>query len=296
MTTSIYHHLADISSPFSSILLDAYGVFWGGNEVGVLPGCSQVMQNLVESGKTVGILSNSTQLAAKEEAKFLRHGLIRGKHYHFIITSGEVAKRIFSSNSLPFQTPQQRYVLSSPPHPSYASHLTLFEGSPFLETNQLDQADFVYPSIPHLNGQDQVDAEVFKNSLQAFYDANLPMVCANPDHFAHEGKPPKLVVRQGAVASIYESLGGQVFYIGKPSPTMFQVATEEFKHQELAKILMVGDTPETDIKGAKMFGIRSALILKTGMMAERIRKFGLEPSLTKLETDHIPTFFIQQLA
>lgn len=63
---TIYPDLLSISDKYQGILLDAYGVFWGGNAFGLLPGAKEVMQQLVAKGKIVGILSNSTQLAAKE--------------------------------------------------------------------------------------------------------------------------------------------------------------------------------------------------------------------------------------
>ena len=45
-----------MKEPFKGVLLDAYGVFWGGNDIGVLPGAKEVMEKLVSDGKIVGIL------------------------------------------------------------------------------------------------------------------------------------------------------------------------------------------------------------------------------------------------
>src|SRR5262245_7458182 len=104
-TLEMFPSLLSISDRFSAILLDAYGVFWGGNDCGLLPGSKEVMGNLLLQGKIVGILSNSTQLASKEINKLKLHGLIQGKHFHFLITSGEVARSIFLNEKLPFETP-----------------------------------------------------------------------------------------------------------------------------------------------------------------------------------------------
>ena len=57
----IYPNILHISEKFKGILLDAYGVFWGGNECGLLPGALNAMEKLVGEGKIVGILSNTTQ-------------------------------------------------------------------------------------------------------------------------------------------------------------------------------------------------------------------------------------------
>lgn len=82
VTNEIFPGVAQVSSRFTGILLDAYGVFWGGNDVGLLPGSKEIMEKLVSSGKIVGILSNSTQLASKEINKLNLHGLFQGKHFH----------------------------------------------------------------------------------------------------------------------------------------------------------------------------------------------------------------------
>lgn len=293
-----YSTFNEISAPFPGILLDAYGVFWGGNGVGLLPGCKEIMEKLVASGKIVGILSNSTQLAQKEIDKLSTHGLIEGKHFHFLITSGEVTRAIFANQQLPFPTPNKKFYLFGEAHPKFSSHQPLFALSPYQETEDISKADFIYLSIPHIGGEDQLDPQVFFDKVLAFSDSKLPMVCANPDRFAHEGSPARLVVRQGTIAAMYEKLGGEVFYIGKPSDKMFYAAMEAFFHYRLAdqkEILMVGDTPETDIRGASAFGMSSALITTTGVLAERISQHGLEETLKAFTAHDFPTYFIKAL-
>ncbi len=61
------------------------------------------------------------------------------------------------------------------------------------------------------------------------------------------------------------------------------------------QILMVGDLPETDIRGAREFGMASALVLKTGIMADRIAMEGVESAIRQLAPYDYPDFFIHQL-
>jgi len=278
--------LLSISDKFQGILLDAYGVFWGGNAYGLMPGSKEVMEELVARGKIVGILSNSTQLAAKEIEKLEKHGLIQGKHYHFFITSGEVVRHFFLSEKLPFT--RKSYWLLGDIHPKYSSHELLFDGTPYRQTAHIQDADFIYLSIPHIDGEDQTDPEIFRPQVEKIRSFNLPMICPNPDLFAHEGNPPRAVVRQGSIAKIYEELGGHVSYIGKPDPRAFQLALDRFRGIPKEKILMVGDTPETDIRGARRFGMPSALITQTGMMSGR--------SVHDLPAEDTPDFLFERLA
>lgn len=293
-----FPNLDSISAPFKGILLDAYGVFWGGNSLGLLPGSKEAMEQLVSDGKIVGILSNTTQLAAKEMHKLHTHGLMQDRHFHFLVTSGEIAKSLFLHEELPFATPRKKYWLFGSVHPGFASHDPIFQDTAYKETPHLDEADFIYISIPHMKGEDQTNREVFREELHALKETGLLMVCPNPDQFAQEGNPPKAVVRQGSIAALYEELGGQVFYIGKPSSMAYVTAMKHFFRHHIvqpAEVLMIGDNPETDIRGARQFGMRAALVIQTGLMAERIAHQGLEKMLQELSQNDIPHFFLERL-
>jgi len=297
-STPIHPNVNAVSSSFPAVLLDAYGVFWGGNQTGLLPGAKETMSHLVSQGKIVGILSNTTQLVAKEIRKLQAHGLEQGQHFHFLLTSGEIGRAIFLNDDLPFPSPQKTFYLLGGLHPRFSSHQAIFEGTIFHETPHLAEADFIYISIPHLHGEDQTDPEVFREQIIPLIGSNSPMICPNPDRFAHEGSPPKAVVRQGSIAAIYEELGGQVFYIGKPHSMVYEAAMEQFTRHNITKrsdVLMVGDTPETDIRGAQQFGMPAALVTHTGIMADRIDTIGFDSAIKQLTSHETPNFFIGTL-
>lgn len=291
-------NITSISDPYEGILLDAYGVFWGGNSVGLFPGSNEIMENLIKKGKIVGILSNSTQLAANEIDKLRNYGLIPGRHFHFLTTSGEVAKEIFRHEQFPFVTPRKKYWLLGEPHPNFSSHLPIFKESSYTETSNIQEADFIYVSIPHINGEDQTNPDLFLVKLEQLKGCGIPMVCTNPDRVAHEGSPPRAVVRQGSIAKMYERIGGQVFYIGKPSSIVYSAAMNLFNQYRIIdrkQVLMVGDTPETDVKGARNFGMPAALVTKTGVMSDRISKDGFDHTVGRFSSDEIPEYFIAHL-
>lgn len=298
-TIHIFPGIDPIAGNFKGVLLDAYGVFWGGGGIGLLPGAQEMMEKLVSNGKIVGILSNSTQPASKEMVKLQKHGVVQGKHFHFFVTSGEVARDVFVNRMLPFETPRDSYYLFGGVHPKFSSHEAIFQGTGFKETTHIDAADFLYLSIPHINGIDQTDPELFREEVSKIIDKKLPMVCPNPDRFAHEGNPPIAVVRQGSIAALYEEMGGNVFYIGKPHPMAYAMALAHFKDHQItdpAQILMVGDTPETDIRGAQRLGMKSALVVNTGIMADRVAHHGLDCAINQISSDDFPSYFIQRFA
>lgn len=286
------------SRDYSALLLDAYGVFWAGNAQGAFEGAQSTMARIFAQGKKIGIVSNSTQTSQKELSKYAAHGFIQGKHFHFLITSGDLAKDRFSSEQLPFPTPTKRYVLFCPPHPRFAHPSSLFADTPFQETNEVSNADFIYITIPHRDGEDLEEREAFRPMVERFLPSRKPMVCANPDRYAHENSPPRPVVRQGTIASLYEEMGGQVFYCGKPYSPIYSLALDRLNRiSPTAKegVLMVGDTPETDVRGARAFGLHSALITHTGIMAERLAREGTLAFQQLPQTD-IPHLLIERFS
>ncbi|MBI5346684.1 MAG: TIGR01459 family HAD-type hydrolase [Chlamydiae bacterium] len=260
----------DLVDLYDYFLLDASGVFWGSSETGMLPGARETMGHLVSLGKKVGILSNSSQLAAKEKAKLAKHGVQEGSHYHFLLTSGEVTKELLISEKLSFPTPKKKYWLFGVDHPRFASHSILFQDTGYSQTKCLEEADFIYIAIPHIDGIDQENPEVFLKQIKDVIKA-VPVLCANPDHFVPEGLLKRLVVRQGMIAHMFQNQGAQVNFIGKPFSTVYEKALQLFPVAlQPEKILMIGDTPETDIRGARQMGMATALVTKTGVMHQRI--------------------------
>ena len=86
----------------------------------------------------------------------------------------------------------------------------------------------------------------------------LPLLCANPDvkMFGAQGFLPG----PGALAQFYESLGGEVTYIGKPHRAIFVAALHLLGDPPPSRVLMVGDSVNHDIAGGNGVGLLTALI------------------------------------
>lgn len=290
--------LLEATESFAGVLLDAYGVFWSGNATGLIPGADAAMKELVKRGKVVGILSNATRLGDQEIEKVKNFNLHLGKHFHFFLTSGDITRYILLSGSLPFSIKCKKFFVLGGPYPSVPIHKDLFTGTCYEETQDISEAGFIYASTPQILGKDQTDPQLFRRTVEKCKQADIPMICSNPDLFAHEGKPPLMVVRQGSIARMYEEMGGVVYYIGKPYYEAYDKAMQLFGMLGVFdphKILMIGDTPETDIRGANTYGLKSALLIGTGIMAERIQKHGLGKAMSSLSSHDIPNYFLDRL-
>ena len=95
------------------------------------------------------------------------------------------------------------------------------------------------------------------------------MICTNPDLIVDRGNKRELCA--GSVAMVFEKLGGEVIYFGKPYPEVYNQSTDN----KNKKILAIGDNLNTDIKGANLLNYDS-MIITNGIHKEEINRDGIE--------------------
>jgi HAD superfamily hydrolase (TIGR01459 family) len=103
----------------------------------------------------------------------------------------------------------------------------------------------------------------YEAMLAQFRRRNVPMICANPDLMVERGD--KLVYCAGALAELYEKLGGEVIYAGKPHLPVYDIAMEIIvgirgKPIERSRVLAIGDGLRTDMAGAEAAGLDALFI------------------------------------
>jgi len=96
------------------------------------------------------------------------------------------------------------------------------------------------------------------------------MVCGNPDVVVERGD--KLVYCAGAIADLYQTMGGEVLYAGKPYKPIYEMALDLAKKargRDVApgRVLAIGDSVRTDLKGARTMGV-DFLFITSGIHAE----------------------------
>jgi ribonucleotide monophosphatase NagD (HAD superfamily) len=95
------------------------------------------------------------------------------------------------------------------------------------------------------------------------------MICANPDIVVQRGD--KMIYCAGALAALYETLGGRVLMAGKPHAPIYAAAyaeAERLAGRPLSKdtMLAIGDGLPTDVKGAANEGL-PVLFIASGIHA-----------------------------
>ena len=119
------------------------------------------------------------------------------------------------------------------------------------------------------------DLRYYKELLEEHI--NKKMICTNPDLIVDRGDKRELCA--GSVASVFEKIGGEVVYFGKPFPEVYNQSINNKKKN----ILSIGDNLNTDIKGANLLNYDS-LIISNGIHKDEIRKEGIDIVSKKYET------------
>jgi HAD superfamily hydrolase (TIGR01459 family) len=130
--------------------------------------------------------------------------------------------------------------------------LSLFAGLD-VERVPLEQAGAVI--CTGLVHDDRETPDDYTELLAAIKARDLTFICANPDKRVRKGN--QLLWCAGALAKNYEALGGKVLMAGKPYAPIYDLARKKAAALigKDAKILAIGDGPETDILGATNQGI-----------------------------------------
>ena len=119
------------------------------------------------------------------------------------------------------------------------------------------------------------DLNYYKELLKEH--VNKKMICTNPDLIVDRGTKRELC--GGSVALVFEKMGGEVIYFGKPFPAVYNQSIDN----KNKKILSIGDNLNTDIRGANLLDYDS-LLISNGIHKDEIKKEGIEIVSKKYET------------
>lgn len=239
-------HLAPLAGRYAALLCDAWGVIHNG--VRVFDAAAEALSRFRASCGPVIILTNAPRPASVIPSQLDRLGLPR-RAYDGVVTSGD-ATRAEIVRRLPAPAFRLGPEKDDP----------LFDGIA-IEFAPLEASSFII--CTGLANDQQETPEAYRPLLERAASRRLPMICANPDIVVRWGG--RLIYCAGALAEIYEQLGGEVVYGGKPHPAIYDLARAKIAAISGApidprKILCVGDGLRTDIAGANAQGFDAIYI------------------------------------
>lgn len=242
-------NILKIIDNFDVFLLGFSGVLSEGD--GIKSEALTTMINLKKSGKKIILLSNTSYRIATL-AKILHDNKVPLSMFDSIITAGEILHyHLKARQGIYAALGNKYYQLGSQDEDG------VFAGLDFEKVNDIAKADFLYM---HDVSQAEDTIDKYRQELEHASSLGMPFVCAGNDTSAY--KNGKVCLAPGAIAEQYAILGGQIITVGKPDVAVMDYALEDYKNQDKSRILMIGDNLTTDIKGANLLGIASALISK----------------------------------
>jgi len=139
----------------------------------------------------------------------------------------------------------------------------LYAGFDLDLTGSCEDADFI--SCTGLFDDETETAEDYRDRLAVAAARGLTFICANPDRVVQRGD--RLIFCAGALADLYESLGGPVIMAGKPFAPIYDLALAEAekltgKPVDRSRVLCIGDGVITDVLGAQNQALACLFIAK----------------------------------
>jgi len=265
----------EIADNYRAIFFDAFGVLK--NSEKVFDGVPELIADLQRSGKEIFIVTNDSSKAPEQMARAYRHP-----------EQGEVIgpERVISSGLL------ARDFLANKVRRGWVAYLGTEASAYYIKDAGLSPVPVAECEEEHapkalvlLDDEGFDWARDINKAINWVRRFHIPVLIANAD-LEYPRKEAEVGIAIGGLGRLMEHLLRKTFIrFGKPDPMMFAFAYQQLlnKRPELTMrdILMVGDTLETDIRGANAFGVDTALVLSGNTLAQNvevaIRSSGIIP-------------------
>ena len=241
---------AEIAADYDAVLCDIWGVLHNGRAP--FAGVDDALAAYRAQGGKVLLLSNAPRPGATALHRLDTIGNRRSS-YDDILTSGDASRA--KLNALGAQGQSCCHI-----GPDKDADLT--DGLDIAITDMAEADVVLFSGMYDDINETPADYTALLTEMQA---RGLPMICPNPDRTVMVGD--QIIYCAGAVAELYENMGGEVIWMGKPYPVVYQRAAAmlaEMCDRDSPRVLAIGDGPKTDIPGAEAAGI-DALFISGGL-------------------------------
>jgi HAD superfamily hydrolase (TIGR01459 family) len=243
--------LSDIAANYDAILCDVWGVVHNG--VAHFAQAVEALRRFRAKGGRVVLITNAPRPNAKIIAMLDR---LKVPHdaYDGVVSSGDVTVALVAARG------------AAP---------VAYLGPDFDQSIFIDAERATGHAIPRVSLKEAayvvctglIDARVekpedYRARFEEMKARRLDFICANPDIVVELGD--KLFYCAGALAELYEAMGGTVIQAGKPYAPIYDralaVATGQGEAIDRSRVLAIGDGINTDIKGGANYGVDTLFV------------------------------------
>jgi HAD superfamily hydrolase (TIGR01459 family) len=265
--TTVIAALAQISQPYDAVFCDLWGCLHNG--VSAFPAAVAALQQFRAQGGRVVLVTNAPRPSRFVIAGLDRIGVPRSA-WDAVVSSGDAAQDALFSGAVG----RRVWHLGPAKDDGFFTQVPAeWADAPPVERVPLTEAEAIVCTGPF---DELTEApEDYRPRLLLAKARGLPMLCANPDLVVDMGA--RRIYCAGAIAALYEEMGGQALYFGKPHPPIYDLAMRRlaaFGGAGAGRVLAIGDGIGTDIAGAAGEGF-DALFITGGLAAA---DFGPDPA------------------
>jgi len=231
--------LDTLDPKYRLVLCDVWGVVHNGVEL--YPGAAERLGQWRAQGRCVALITNAPRTEEAVAQQLAGIGL-RHDAYDFIATSGEagIAALLAVGEPVGFiGTAGDRAVLEG-------------RGVQISEDGRF--SELACTGIR----EGEANPEEYRTELERLLDRDVLMHCLNPDRIVMRGGIAEACA--GALADIYQMLGGRVTWYGKPFPAIYEHALRRAGNPPKDEVLAVGDGLQTDVLGAARMGFDTVFV------------------------------------
>jgi len=280
LETAIYKHYLEIIAPtlqntkgdpwnvkydilmhYGSFLLDGWGTLYSSDNF-IYPGVMDFMAELRKANKNVRLITNSASRSIKQILEDL-HAVGLDFDRHEIISSGSLLALLNENIGL-----KEAYYLGGE------------GGRSFMEEAKIEIVENPSDPIVILCGIKPTQSEMDK-AIKILSNKNSKVLVLNPDVYAPDQNGEKIPVTGLIANTLKEKTGCNLLFCGKPFPLIFEIALRSLI-PSTESVIMLGDTLGTDIAGANIAGIDSALVLGRNVKEDELRddiyELGISPT------------------
>ena len=243
--------LQSIADNYDLFYIDLWGVIHNG--IKLHNSAIVALNELKKKNKNFVLLTNAPRPNTTVNKFLEKMGMSEDLRKH-VFTSGEA-----SLNFLKKTFKSKNFFHIGPP-----KDFDLFNELKNNKSTELSESEYLL--CTGLFDDHEDDLNYYKNLLEKHIKKK--MICTNPDLIVDRGNTRELCA--GSVAMVFEKMGGEVIYFGKPHAEVYNQSIDNVGK----KVLAIGDNLNTDIKGANLLNYHSLLVCN-GIHKKEIQNKGV---------------------
>lgn len=262
--TEIIRSLADLTGRYDAVFCDLWGCLHNGKTA--FPAAVAALQGFRAAGGKVVLLTNSPR-PKSSVIKQLDGMDVPRDAWDLIATSGDAAQMGMLSGAVGRKVHHIGAQKDETFFTDFADDLASYAATqPPITRVPLKEAEGIVCTGLYDDLTETPDD--YRAALLMGKTLGLPMLCANPDIVVDMGD--KRLYCAGALAQMYEQMGGTALYFGKPHPPIYDLARRRLAETGVTdpQILCIGDGIRTDVQGGISEGL-DTLFITGGLEAER---------------------------